>query len=191
MLGGNGANTVLTLADSHRPDPLVTYVRDAVAARAPVDDRERDSQERFLAELDRLERPFDEHADKVHVTGSAIIVGKRGVVLHRHKRLGLWLQPGGHIDPGESPWQAAWREASEETGLALAGPDEAPPVVHVDVHHGAHGHLHLDLRYLFDGGDADPAPGPEESQEVGWFEWDRAIEVADAGLVGALRALRR
>jgi ADP-ribose pyrophosphatase YjhB (NUDIX family) len=39
------------------------------------------------------------------------------VVLHRHRVLGIWVQPGGHIDSGETPWDAAVRETAEETGL--------------------------------------------------------------------------
>ncbi len=65
-----------------------------------------------------------------------------------------------------------------------------PPLVHVDVHAGGRGHTHLDLRYLLAGGESDPAPPPGESQEIGWFDWDEAIERADDGLRGALRALR-
>ena len=51
-----------------------------------------------------------------------LIIGPRGVVLHRHKRLGLWLQPGGHLEPGETPWEAAARESIEETGLQVYWP---------------------------------------------------------------------
>ena len=109
------------------------------------------SRERFLAELDRLERPCDESADPVHVTASAIIVGRRGTVLHRHRRLGRWMQPGGHIDVGESPPAAALREAQEETGLSLAHAPGGPVLVHLDVHEAADGHTHLDLRYLMVG----------------------------------------
>jgi 8-oxo-dGTP pyrophosphatase MutT (NUDIX family) len=167
----------------------VEAVRAAVAARAPVDARERDAVARFLAELDRLPRPFDEDADRVHVTASAIVVGRRGTLLHRHKRLGLWLQPGGHIDAGETPAQAAAREVCEETGLAVAHAPRGPQLVHVDVHAGGRGHTHLDLRYLFEA-DGDPCPPAGESQDCGWFAWDDALAVADPGLVGALRALR-
>jgi 8-oxo-dGTP pyrophosphatase MutT (NUDIX family) len=140
-----------------------------------------------------LTQPFDEHADPTHLTGSAIIVGKRGTVLHLHKRLGIWLQPGGHIDEGESPAYAALREATEETGLALVHVDPVPRVVHVDVHAAAKGHTHLDLRYMLRPSDAtepDPEPPADESQAVRWFDWDEAIDIADAGLAGALRALR-
>jgi 8-oxo-dGTP pyrophosphatase MutT (NUDIX family) len=171
---------------------VLAAVRDDVAARAtsPADDRERLSIVRFLDETARLERPFDEHADPVHVTGSAIVVGERGVVLHLHKRMGLWLQPGGHIDAGETPWDAALREAREETGLAVRHLDAEPRLVHVDVHPGPRGHTHLDLRYLLAAPDADPAPGEDESPFVRWFEWDEAIAIADPGLRGALEALR-
>mgnify|MGYP006285881701 CR=1 FL=1 len=162
----------------------------AVAARIPVDEREATSIRRFLSEYARLGHPFDEHADPVHVTGSAIVIGARGVVLHLHKRLGIWLQPGGHIEQGENPWEAALREAREETGLDVGHPSAGPQLVHVDVHPGPRGHTHLDLRYLLEAGDDDPAPPPGESQDVRWFSWDDAIAVADPGLVGALRAVR-
>ena len=164
-----------------------------VSSRTPVDAREAESIAAFLREVPRLERPCDEHADPVHVTASAIVVGPRGVVLHLHKRLGLWLQPGGHIDPlgdgWEKPWEAALREAAEETGLEVAHPTGGPRFVHVDVHPGPKGHTHLDLRYLIEG-DGDPAPGEGESPDVRWFGWDEASAVADPGLRGALIALR-
>jgi 8-oxo-dGTP pyrophosphatase MutT (NUDIX family) len=205
-------------------DRLRSVVRAALLARAPVDERERTSIDRFLVELQRLAHPFDEHADPVHVTGSAIVLGPRGVLLLRHRRLGIWLQPGGHLDAGETPWDAALRESAEETGLdvrfastsvtastptstgtsittsisASTGTSIStstmasmgPALVHVDVHPGGRGHIHLDLRYLVDGGDADPVPPADESQEIGWFAWPDAIALADDGLRGALVALQ-
>lgn len=177
---------------------LREVVRQTVAERAPIDDDERGSIEAFLAAYDQLEAPFDIDAGPVHVTGSAIVIGPRGVVLLKHKRLGMWLQPGGHIDSGETPWAAALREAREETGLAVSFADDAvrssvgdvPALIHVDVHAGGRGHTHLDLRYLIDGGSSDPAPPGDESQEIGWFEWPAAIEKAsDARLAALLRSL--
>lgn len=181
----------------HAPDDVVTQVIADVAARQPVDERERVSIEQFLALAPQLARPFDIDADPVHVTGSALIVGRRGIVLLRHKRLGIWVQPGGHIDPGETPWEAALREGAEETGMPLrlleanerVDRDARPELAHVDVHPGGRGHTHLDLRYLLDAGDADPAPPAGESQEIGWFSWDEAPARAEAGMAGVLAML--
>jgi 8-oxo-dGTP pyrophosphatase MutT (NUDIX family) len=145
----------------------------------------------MAAELERLERPFDEDADLTHVTASAIVVGPRGVVLHRHRRLHRWMQPGGHIDPGEAPEEAVVRECAEETGLEVSHPLTGPELLHVDVHPAAAGHVHLDLRYLLYAEDADPSPAPGESQEVAWFSWPDAEDMADEALVGALVAARR
>lgn len=176
-------------------EALRAHVRDSVVMRDPIDEAERGCIAEFLRHFDALADPFDEHADPVHVTGSAIVTGPRGVVLLRHKRLGLWLQPGGHIDAGETPWDAALREAAEETGLDVCFPQgsdaAAPPtLVHVDVHPGGRGHTHLDLRYLIDGGAADPSPPEGESQEIGWFGWEAAVERAsDPRLKAALRRL--
>ncbi|GAC1318399.1 MAG: hypothetical protein NVSMB12_17210 [Acidimicrobiales bacterium] len=154
----------------------------------PADDRERAAIAEFGAALDRLPHPFDTDADPTHVTASAIVVGAPGVVLHQHKRLGLWLQPGGHLDPGEDLAAAGWREAREETGLELSHPPGGPVAVHVDVHDGGRGHVHLDIRWLLVGSGV-PAPPPGESPAVRWFSWDEAIAIADPGLAGALRQL--
>ena len=166
-----------------------------MVARTPVDGREEESVRRFVEHFDRLDDPFDETADAVHVTGSGIVVGDRGIVLLKHKRMGIWLQPGGHLDPDEAPWDAAVRETYEETGLDVrlaGGVDDHgdPALLHVDVHDGPRGHLHLDLRYLLDGGDADPDPPEGESQDVAWFGWDEAAAVVEAGLAGLLNHVR-
>jgi 8-oxo-dGTP pyrophosphatase MutT (NUDIX family) len=173
------------------PSGLVERVRAEVAALAPTDPRGRRSRRRVLEELARLDRPFDQHAGPLHATASAIVVGPRGTLLHRHRRLGVWMQPGGHVDPDETPWDAAVRETTEETGVSGSHPAEGPALVHTDVHRGGRGHTHLDLRYLLLAGDVDPAPGPGESTDVRWFAWDRAVTVADPGLVAALCDARR
>jgi len=165
-------------------------VRSLVAEHLPSDEREAAARERILEFLDVLERPFDEDADPVHVTGSAVVVGPRGTILHVHKRLGRWMQPGGHLDTGESPADAAVRESEEETGLALSHPAGGPRLIHVDVHTAARGHTHLDLRYLLLAQDADPSPPPGESPEVRWFTWDEAEELSDDALAGALGAAK-
>jgi 8-oxo-dGTP pyrophosphatase MutT (NUDIX family) len=164
-------------------------VRAEVAALAPVDDREAWARATILQALHELRRPFDEHADPTHITSSAVVVSDRGVLLHRHKRLGLWLQPGGHVDPGEEPAAAAVRETREETGIV--GEHERLPaaVAHVDVHDGGRGHTHLDLRYVLRASGDDPRPPPGESQDAAWFPWPDAIAVADPGLRGFLTAL--
>jgi 8-oxo-dGTP pyrophosphatase MutT (NUDIX family) len=162
----------------------------SVAAVTPGDSRERSSIERVLTELERLPRPLDRDADPVHVTASALIANEHGVVLHLHKLIGLWLQPGGHIELGEAPSGAALREAIEETGLRCRWTDAGRVLFHVDVHPAARGHTHLDLRYVLTA-EGEPSPARGESRSVHWFTWDDAIAAADPGLVGALHKLRR
>jgi 8-oxo-dGTP pyrophosphatase MutT (NUDIX family) len=177
----------------HRGDwpPEVTAgVRAALEVHVPADGREARAQARMAVDLATLASPLDQRAGPEHVTGSAVVVGRRGTVLHMHKRLHRWLQPGGHLEPGEGPWDAALRESQEETGLVLSHPEEGPRLIHVDVHDAANGHTHLDLRYLLLASDGDPAPPAGESPEARWFGWEEATAVADEALVGALRTAR-
>jgi 8-oxo-dGTP pyrophosphatase MutT (NUDIX family) len=158
---------------------VVGQLRTRLRTHHPVDERESLSKAIMLAELNRLDRPFDEAADLTHVTASAIVVGRRGVVLHRHRRLDRWMQPGGHLERGETPEAAVIRECIEETGLEVAHPPGGAELVHVDVHQATRQHVHLDLRYLVWAPDADPSPAPGESQEVAWFTWEAAANIAD------------
>ena len=149
-------------------------------AEGPAGSRE--VRDTFLAAFDRLDAPFDEHADITHVTGSAIVTGQDGALLHHHKRLGRWLQPGGHVDAAETPWEAAVREVREETGLAAAHPGPEPLLLRADVHASARGHIHLDLCYHLQA-QGRPAPPPDESQLVRWFDWPDAVRVVEPELV--------
>jgi 8-oxo-dGTP pyrophosphatase MutT (NUDIX family) len=165
-------------------------LKELVASHPAADDREAEAKRQMLAALEELEKPTDRDADPVHFTASAVVVGTRGTVLHRHRRLGRWLQPGGHIDAGETPAEAALRESTEETGLGVEHPAQGPMLIHLDVHDAAEGHTHLDVRYVIVAGDEDPKPGPGESPDARWFSWSQAYSIADPALIGALRTAR-
>lgn len=69
--------------------------------------------------------PQPESASAPVMTAAAIAPGPEWtltfVLQNRGVYAGHWLLPGGRIRPGESPEQAARREAAEETGVS-AGP---------------------------------------------------------------------
>lgn len=93
-------------------------------------------------------------ADAVIVRGEAILLG------HRMDH-DLWVFPGGAVDSGEAPWEAAVREAAEEVGVQasvvrLLGVAWQP----------AANELIFDFMCTAVG---EPTPCLEETDEVGWF----------------------
>ncbi len=116
-----------------------------------------------------------------HITASCFIVdpASKKVLLHHHRRLGRWLQMGGHIENGESTLDAALREAREESGLddllLLSG-----GVIDIDVHDipaakGEPDHSHFDVRYV--ARTSNPSAvviDPNESTEIAWVDIDNA-----------------
>jgi len=94
-----------------------------------------------------------------HVTGSALIldIKSKKILLHKHKKLDVWLQFGGHPDYELSIIEVAKREAAEEsslTDLTLVSPyeDKSLPI-DIDLHtidqkDQRPEHLHADFRYF-------------------------------------------
>ena len=109
-----------------------------------------------------------------HFTASAFVAhpGGASVLVVHHRKLGFWVQPGGHIDPDDaSPLDAAAREAVEEAGVVDLRPILEGPV-HLDVHtfpetSDQPEHLHFDLRFGFVAGGTDLSPS-DEVHEVKW-----------------------
>jgi 8-oxo-dGTP diphosphatase len=100
---------------------------------------------------------------------------KGRVLLIKHKRLGTWLPPGGEIENGESPQQAAARELLEETGLVarfvdVDGAIEGAPagLLAYEEHDAGSKGLHLNFCFLADV-DGDVVPN-EEFDEHQWVD---------------------
>ena len=169
----------------------------ALRGVAPADADEAADRDRIVSFVERYPRPFDRSIPEGHLTGSAITVSSDGsrVLLLHHRKLGLWLQPGGHGDPGETTGEeVALREAFEESGIAgLALHPGAPRPLDLDVHDipafGAEpAHQHLDLRYLVVAPEADSiSPALVELHDIRWFRWSETDALdPDSGLRRAL-----
>jgi len=101
-----------------------------------------------------------------HFTASAFVLrSDRRVLLLNHKKLGVWLYPGGHVEEMETPDGAAIREVFEESGRHVRILGERDDVLndpetgvqalhtpyrvlceHIQDKHGPH--YHIDMIYL-------------------------------------------
>jgi len=60
---------------------------------------------------------LEENSPKYCLTASGSLIVNDKILLVKHKKLGIWLSPGGHVEVNEMPHQAAERECLEETGV--------------------------------------------------------------------------
>jgi 8-oxo-dGTP pyrophosphatase MutT (NUDIX family) len=109
-----------------------------------------------------------------HVTASAWVVDETRAyaLLTHHRKLGKWLQLGGHTDGESDVRRAALREATEESGLtAIRFAHDA--IYDIDVHpipaRGAEpAHHHYDIRFAFIADRTAPLLVSEESHALAW-----------------------
>ncbi|MDR2063497.1 MAG: NUDIX hydrolase [Candidatus Nomurabacteria bacterium] len=150
-----------------------------------------------------------------HFTASVFVVNQknRKVLLLEHKALGKMLQPGGHIDVGETPLQAALRELWEETGTNHTDlkprnmvPRDKNIPFDIDTHlipenkkKNEPKHYHHDLQYLFVADDEkEVVLQKSESNAFCWTDWQdfvrrdyfkRAAERIEGLVFGRLEGL--
>jgi ADP-ribose pyrophosphatase YjhB (NUDIX family) len=99
-----------------------------------------------------------------------------------HKKLQIWLQPGGHADGDGLLSRVALQEASEESGiegLQLFGPG-IDCDIHVIPSRGADPeHLHLDTRYLIRAPEGSKFKKNHESIELRWVTQRELLSLTD------------
>lgn len=172
-------------------------MRDAAAFEAALrryaveHPREQATVRRFVDLLDHGPAAF--HRDHLpgHFVASALVLDRdlTRVLLTRHRKLGIWIQLGGHVDGDLDLRRAAQREAVEESGLAdivLAGPS----IVDVDIHrippHGGDpAHEHYDVRFAFFADPRERLVVSDESHDLAW------VPVEQLGEYSREESLRR
>lgn len=133
-----------------------------------------------------------------HFTASAFVLSpdRRDLILIHHKKLGIWLQPGGHVEATDADLaSAARREVAEEVGLGeLDSFAKDNALFDVDIHiiparKSEPAHEHFDARFAFVARTRDFAR-TEEVADVRWVPLDRVGEVtADESVLRAARKL--
>ncbi len=129
-----------------------------------------------------------------HFTGSCWLVSADGlrVLLMHHRKLDMWLQPGGHADGDTDLARVALREAQEETGVA--GLHVESGIFDIDRHGiparaNEPGHWHYDVRYVVRAEADERFTVNHESRALAW----RPVTdvAADDSLDASLRRMAR
>ena len=118
-----------------------------------------------------------------HFTASCWLVDRSGdrALLTHHRKLGMWLQLGGHADGERDLQVVALKEAEEESGLS--GLSIAAGIFDLDrhwipEHKGVPAHWHYDVRYVVHAGEDEAYTVSEESHDLAWRTIaDLAVEV--------------
>ncbi len=169
--------------------PLLGPIADLAFARAMLEtyrgaDTEQEAvRQRMLAFLDA--HPSDAHLRSCppgHFTASSLLVDRsRGrALLTHHRKLGRWLQIGGHCDGDANFAHVAWREMLEESGIAASSISE---IVDLDIHMiparpGEPEHLHLDVRFVTEAPPGAHETPNAESLRLAWFS-PREVDALD------------
>jgi 8-oxo-dGTP pyrophosphatase MutT (NUDIX family) len=124
-----------------------------------------------------------------HFTATAYVLHEQRVLLIYHRKFGKWLPPGGHVDPDETPPEAAVREVLEETGLHVELiPQEniwikrwnAETLLrpwmclleNIPASKKEPAHQHMDMIYLARPLKGELSQNPRETDGLRWFGWD-------------------
>ncbi|MBS0460580.1 MAG: NUDIX hydrolase [Proteobacteria bacterium] len=163
--------------DAELASALTTY-----AARWP---QEAATVALFHTLLGDAENPFLRERLAGHFTASCWLVSADGarVLLTHHRKLGLWLQLGGHADGQRDLSAAALREAEEESGLT--GLRVEPAIFDLDrhripIHKTVPEHWHYDVRFIVRAGTDEAYTISEESLDLAWRDIAELAVDADA-----------
>ncbi|MCC6849635.1 MAG: NUDIX hydrolase [Deltaproteobacteria bacterium] len=170
----------------------------AYALRFPAEDA---VAARFAAFISAHPECFERACAPGHITGSAWLVShdRTAYLLTHHRKLGRWLQVGGHADGDADAARVALREAREESGiagLALAAIDGCVQPLDLDAHviparSGEPAHVHYDVRFLVVAPPGATFTISNESLALRWFRADAPLGVAHDESVARLAAKAR
>lgn len=139
----------------------------------------------FAGLLGDAEDPFRRERLAGHFTASSWLVDQDGrrVLLTHHRKLGRWLQLGGHADGEPDFATVALTEAGEESGL----PDLSvePQIFDLDrhwipEHKGVPAHWHYDVRFVVHAGGNAEFIVSDESHALAWREIAALVEDTQA-----------
>lgn len=106
------------------------------------------------------------------------------ILLCHHRKFNRWVQPGGHIEKGETPEETALRETYEETGVRVKLIGERFPreddyirPLGIQKNRGKDNNIHIDITYVGFPLSQDNVIEDEEIDRCAWFSMEELEDI--------------
>ncbi len=151
-------------------------VYDLIASIQPLDQVEKEhitfalNWIKHSSQIFRIEKPA---IPDIHLVSYFVLIDQERMqlLLVDHKKSGLWLPAGGHVELNEHPTETVKREAQEELGISADFLIDYPFFLTVTKTIGAFQHTDVSLWYLLHGKSTNCLNyDVQEFNRIGWFK---------------------
>lgn len=136
---------------------------------------QKNCKKEMISFLKNYDNCFERSCSKGHFTASAWVINSEEthVLLMNHRKLGIWVQLGGHADGDENLLSVSVKEVLEESGIKTSPITDKIFDIEaylIPEYKLEKEHYHYDVRFLLKSNGNDTLIKNEESIDIGWFQ---------------------
>lgn len=162
---------------------VVDGYRNVIKAIKPFDDKEKDDKKYILKWLKSTKNIYRDQSPQEHLCAyfPLITTDRKKIFLVHHRKSGLWLPNGGHVEKGETLEETVEREFKEELGIALESKPVPFLIGRITTVGKTAGHIHNDIwfRIFIDQATRFKLkPSKREFFKWDWFALEKAAQTS-------------